>query len=122
MISKNGAHLPFSIVSHGGDPRRPELTESGQVGKRRGWQWPGGERGRLRPDTGMRTGTAQTWAQDQTEQQKSPRGFLTRGPLTGGLATETLSCLHFEACPVKHGLPPRRPVDQGGLGRSTWRD
>lgn len=49
-------------------------------------------------------------------------GSLVRGPLTGGLATETLSCLSFEACPAKHGLAPRRPVDQGGLDRSTGRD
>ena len=45
-----------------------------------------------------------------------------RGPLTDGPATETLSCLSFEACLGKRGLAPRRPVDQGGLDRSTRRD
>lgn len=51
-----------------------------------------------------------------------PKQFPDKGPLTGGLATETLSCLRFEGCPVKRGLASRRPVDQGGLGRSTRGD
>ena len=85
-----------------------EHTESGQVGIRRVIR----ERDRLRPDTGVRTETVPGLGLSTDQTQEGPVWFLTQGLLTGGLATETLSCLHFEACPVRHGLMPRRPVDE----------
>lgn len=76
----------------------------------------------LSPDAGVRAETVPSLGPRTDWAQEIPTHFPTQGPLTGGLAAETLSCLHFEACPVKCSLAPRRPADQGGLGRSTRRD
>lgn len=80
------------------------------------------ERGGLRPDTGVRTETVPSLGPSTDRTQEGPVWVLTRGLLTGGLARETLSCLHFDACPMRHGLMPRRPVDRAGLSRPPQRD